>query len=151
MPQPAVLTSAACFLIDKTAKDLDTAETASVDVSLIVKYCNQFDPNLIEWLVDNDNNNNIYKNVSLQEYSKSSQKIHSWKIAMMLLCKVQIKKTWISFNIRNNKKEWKSNCIKELNTIILQMNELDQPALNTLVNTATEQAQLQLLKNILVI
>ena len=68
------------------------------------------------------------------------------------------KKTWISFNIwlnqfklRNHKKEWKSNCIKELNTIILQMNELDQPALNTLVNTATEQAQLQLLKNILVI
>ena len=31
------------------------------------------------------------------------------------------------------------------------MNELDQPALNTRVNTATEQAQLQLLKNILVI
>ena len=31
------------------------------------------------------------------------------------------------------------------------MNELDQPALNTLVNTATEQAQLQRLKNILVI
>jgi len=145
-------------LIDKTAKDLDTAETASVDVSLIVKYCNQFDLNFIEWLVDNNNNNNIYKNVSLQEYSKSSQKIHSWKIAMMLLWKVQIKKTWISFNIRlnqfklrNHKKEWKSNCIKELNTIILQMNELDQPALNTLVNTATEQAQLQLLKNILVI
>ena len=54
-------------------------------------------------------------------------------------------------NLSNHKKEWKSNCIKELNTIILQMNELDQPALNTLVNTATEQAQLQLLKNILVI
>ena len=42
----------------------------------------------------------------------------------------------------------KESLINELNTTIEKVNELNQPALNTLVNTATKQAQLQLLNNI---